>query len=239
MRWFKQPSLSGSILKQVLCLQKKEYDSYSLDDEDVDLTGRDIIKFSFHNVEQPVSSWADMIEYVVKELHQQDRSVLTDIAYSTDSFSELQNVVSNMPDRMRSPLPIDENIYLEKNTSTAYKLVILRRLFALFHEDPMSLVFYLKDENAGKATDEDRNNLRLKYWTYALPTIQEANANNGSFTTANSVSSNTLSGYFGIGGFSINCVANYDEASVKLWLSNGDKEKNKEAFDLLYTHKQK
>ena len=36
---------------------EKEYDSCTLDDENIDLTGRDISKYSLQNVEQIVSSW--------------------------------------------------------------------------------------------------------------------------------------------------------------------------------------
>ena len=44
---------------------EKEFDSCSLDDENTSLTGRDIVKYSYLNVEQPVTSWVDMFEHVV------------------------------------------------------------------------------------------------------------------------------------------------------------------------------
>lgn len=49
---------------------------------------------------------------------------------------------------MRIPLKIDDGIYIEKNTSTAYKISLLRRLFAHYEMNPTDLVFYLKDADS-------------------------------------------------------------------------------------------
>ena len=125
----------------------KEFDSCTLDDENAELTGRDIVKYSYQNAEQPVSSWADMFEHIIKFLHQKDKSVLASLVYGN---SELVSYVSNDPNKLRSAMKIDENIYIEKNTSTVLKMSLLRRIFALFGADPMDLVFYLKDDENKK-----------------------------------------------------------------------------------------
>lgn len=216
---------------------EKEFDSCTLDDENVDLTGRDIVKYSFQNIEQPVTSWADMLEHVVVFLHSKDKSVLSVLAYSTSASTDLSNYVSNKAENLRSGLKIDENIYIERNTSTALKISILRRLFVLYGVDPMDLVFFLRDKENAKAADEGRYELRKCYWAYALPMIQEAHSHRGSFSNATPVTSNWVAGSFGIGGFTINCVANYDEARVDFWLGSSDITKNKKAFDLLFVHK--
>ena len=217
---------------------EKEFDSCTLEDENAELTGRDIVKYSYKNVEQPVSSWVDMFEHVVKYLHQQDRSVLTELAYNGSSSSDLGNYVSNTETGVRSALKIDDNIYFEKNTSTAWKMSVLRRLFALYDEDPMDLVFYLKDSESGKKADVDRYELRRRYWTYALPIIQERHLRRGSFNAVHPTWNNSVSGYFGISGFCVICTANYDRAQVDFYLGKANAEENKRAFDLLYTHKQ-
>ena len=216
---------------------EKEYDSYSLDDESVDLTGRDIVKYSYQNLEQPVTSWADMLERVVKLVHQKDKSVLSGLAYSQSSSTDLSTYISTDPQKLRSAIKVDEGIYFEKGTSTASKMSILRRLFALYNLDQMDLVFYLRDEEGAKVTDEDRHELRKRYWKYALPLIQKAHSKRGSFSNVNPSASNWISGYFGIGGFSVNCVANYDEARIDFWMSSSDVAKNKKGFDLLFAHK--
>ena len=217
---------------------EKEFDSCSLDDENVDLTGRDIVKYSYQNLEQPVTSWADMLEHVVKYLHQKDKSVLSGLAYSQSSTTDLVTYISTDPNKLRSAIKVDEDIYFEKGSSTALKLSILRRLFALYDLDPMDLVFYLRDAESDKVADEGRSEIRKRYWTYALPMIQQAHSHRGSFSNVTPGTSNWCSGYFGVGGFSISCVANYNEAWVALWMSSGDAAKNKRGFDILFEHKE-
>ena len=216
---------------------EKEFDSCTLDDENTDLTGRDIVKYSYQNIEQPVTSWADMLEHVVKYLHQRDKSILSGIAYSQSSTTDLVSYISTDPDKVRSAIKVDEDIYFEKGSSTALKLSILRRLFALYDLDPMDLVFYLRDAESDKVADEGRYEIRKRYWTYALPLIQQAHSHRGSFSNVTPGTSNWCSGYFGVGGFSISCVANYNEAWVALWMSSSDAAKNKRGFDILFEHK--
>ena len=215
---------------------EKEFDSCTLDDEDFDLKGRDIVKYSYQNAETPVSSWADMFEHVVKYLHSEDKSVLSALSYNMSDPTEGSSYFSNSPENLHTPLKIDENIYVEKNTSTATKILILRRLFALYHLDPMDLVFYLRDLEQDKAADQNRSDLRCKYWTYAIPIIQEANSGIGSFKNCHPNSSNMMNGYFGIGGFCVICAANRDSARVDFYLGKSSTEENKAAFDYLKTH---
>ena len=217
---------------------EKEFDSCTLDDEDFDLRGRDIIKYSYQNAETPVSSWADMFEHVVKYLHSEDKSVLPMLAYNKSDYAEGSGYFSNSPDNLRVPLKIDENIYVEKNTSTESKMLILRRLFALYHKDPLDLIFYLRDLEQDKAADQNRSDLRLRYWTYALPIIQEANSKNGSFKKCHSNTSTMMNGYFGIGGFCVICVANRDGARVDFYLGKSSASENKAAFDYLKAHQE-
>lgn len=216
---------------------EKEFDSCTLDDENFDLTGRDIAKYSYLNTEQPVTSWTDMFEHIVKFLHQKDKSVLTSLAYSSKAITELAAYVSSDETGLRSALKIDENVYVEKNTSTAMKMSILRRIFALYEADPMDLVFYLKDSEMKKNADAGRNDIRKRYWEYALPIIQAQHIHRGTFSGCNPSTSNTESGFFGISGFNISCIANYDSARIDFYMGNSDAEKNKDAFDILYNHK--
>ena len=126
----------------------KDFDFCTLDDEDVNLTGRSIAKYSLQNVEQPVSSWSSMFEQVVKFLHEKDKSVLFELVHAPDEDSSLSAILSGTEDGMRVPLKIDDGIYMEKNTSTAYKISLLRRLFAHYEMNPADLVFYLKDADS-------------------------------------------------------------------------------------------
>lgn len=217
---------------------EKEFDSCTLDDDNFELTGREINKYSYQNIEQPVGSWADMFEHVVKYLHQRDKSVLSSLAYNTSPGTDLANYVRNTEDGLRSPLKIDDFIFIERNTSTALKLSILRRLFALYDADPMDLVFFLKDLDDEKAAEADRYELRKRYWSYALPIIQKQHIHRGTFLYCTPGTSNELSSTFtGISGFSICCIANFDSARIDFYMGNRDASKNKKAFDLLYSNR--
>lgn len=136
--------------------KEKQMDSYTLEDE-AELTGRLIARFTFKNTEQPVSSWVE---------------------------------------------------------------------------------FFLRDESE-LTTDEpgSRHELRRRYWTYALPLIKEAHGEDGSFTNVSPSRENWINGFFGISGFSICCVANYDAARVEIVFQKGDKAENKKAFDELILHR--
>jgi uncharacterized protein with ParB-like and HNH nuclease domain len=217
---------------------EKEYDSFALDDEDANFTGRDLVKYSFQNVEQPVQSWADMLEHIIKYLHQQDKSVLSAIAYNGGEANDLAVYVSTTEKGLRSAIKVDDDLYFEKGTSTASKINTLRRLFALYGVDPMDLVFYLRDQSSEAEATEQRHMLRKEYWEYALPLIQKANSvATKSFSNTKPGTSNTVSGWFGISGFCIQCVANFDGAYVLFYMGSTNTQKNKLAFDILFSHK--
>ena len=59
----------------------------------------------------------------------------------------------------------------------------------------------------------------------------------GCFNNCKSLTSNVMTGSFGISGFCINCIANYDSARIDFYMGKSDAAKNKAAFDLLYSHK--
>lgn len=215
---------------------EKQMDSYTLYD-DVDLSGRDIVRFGYKNTEQPVTSWIDMLEQVLKILHAEDKSVLSRLAYSNEDA-----YVSNKPQNLRNALEIDTNIFIEKNTSTSTKISMLHKFFKAYGANEEDLIFYLRDVNSGSSTQEagTRYELRRRYWAFALPYIQQAHddgTGRSCFSGCTTSKENWLSGFFGIGGFNISCVANYNKARVDLTLANSNKERNKEAFDYLYRHK--
>lgn len=216
---------------------EKQMDSYSLDD-DVDLSGRDIIRFGYKNTEQPVTSWINMMEQILKILHAEDTSVLSHLAYTRDPENELSVYVSYNPSDLRNTLQIDADIFVERNTSTTTKISMLRRFFKAYGANPEDLIFYLKDKDADNAAEEGtRYELRRRYWNFALPYIQQAHGEQGSFSNCTGSKENWLNGFFGIGGFSISCIANYNMARIEMYLGNSSKDRNKEAFDYLSAHK--
>lgn len=220
---------------------EKQMDAYSLDD-DVELSGREIVRFGYKNTEQPVTSWIDMMEQILKILHAEDKLVLSRLAYSKGTANDLDAYVSNKPQDLRNALEIDTDIYVERNTSTSTKISMLRKFFKAYGANEEDLMFYLKDMNDDGTAQEagTRYELRRRYWAFALPYIQQAHDDgngHGCFSGCTTSKENWLSGFFGIGGFSLVCVANYNKARVDLTLAHSNKERNKEAFDYLYSYK--
>ena len=205
------------------------------EDDDFEFTGSQIAKFTYKNSEQPVESWTDMYQKVLRILHAEDSSVLTGLAYTSDPNIELSLHVDNNPEAFHSKVEIAPGLYVWTGTATQYKINTLRRFFTAFGADPSELIFFLKDSTSDseKENEAQRHKYRRKYWTYALPIIQES-MNYKSFMNVTATTSSWVAGSFGISGFSIRCTANYDCARVQFCLEKSDKAKNKAAFDLLY-----
>lgn len=216
---------------------RRELDSCSLGDEDADLTGRWVQKYSFFGVEQPVSNWSEVFVQVLKQLHQRDKSVLYSLA-SVNDADGVSVYFSYQPNSFHSPVQVDANLYVEKNTSTNTKLNILRRVFSLYGVDADELVFYLHDADVSKAGESGLRDRRLAYWTYALPLIQMQNINSGAFSSVNPGVSNTITGYFGVAGLSVRCIANFDAARAEFVISLPDLGENQALFDRLLAHRQ-
>lgn len=213
----------------------KQMDSYTLDD-DTSLSGRLIARFSYKNTEQPVSSWVEMFQKVLQILYAEDKSVITKLAASTEDGLAL-NFTMNEAD-FKKTVEIGDGIYVWTNTSTQTKLSVLNKVFKLYDADPSDLVFYLRDENESAEEEAGtRYELRRKYWAYALDFIKEINAENASFANVNPSKENWISGFIGISGFKISCLANIDFVRVDLHLGKVKKEENKKSFDMLMTHK--
>ncbi len=202
---------------------EKQLNSVSLDD-DAPLTGSQISRFSFRGTEQPVDSWSDMYTSVLKALHTEDSSVLTELAYTSDPNTELAAHVYSTPIENKTTFQIAPNIYVWTGTSTQHKLNTLRKFFSLFGADPADLVFYLRDQNEviSKTDSPERYETRRKYWSFALPYIQESFSHNGPFTNVGPSTSNWISGFFGAGGISINCIARFDCARIQFYLGITD-----------------
>lgn len=216
---------------------EKQMDFFSLDD-DVDFSGRIIARFTYKNTEQPVVSWIDMFERVLKIMHTEDKSVLSRLAYLSDG-SDLASYVSSKANDLRGACEIEPGVYVEKNTSTQMKISMLRKLFTAFNSDPADLVFYLRDESDDDGEEDATNTrfeLRKKYWTFALDLIHKAHGDK-SFSNVNPSKQNWITGFFGISGFGICCVANYESARVEVFMSNADREFNKAKYDGLIKHK--
>lgn len=215
---------------------EKQMDTFILED-DINLTGRSIAKFSYKSMEQPVTSWVEMYESMMKILHSEDKSILSKLAHIKNDNDISVHVSTNKSD-LRGYIEIENGLYMERNTSTWLKISLLKRFFKLYGAEPSDLVFYLREDNDSDEEElEGRFELRKRYWTYALDFIKKAHSDNGSFSNVNPSKNNFICGYFGINGFHLYCTANYDFANIGLKLGSKDKEKNKATYDMLLSHK--
>ena len=67
--------------------------------------------------------------------------------------------------------------------------------------------------------------------------IHEAHGK-GSFSNVNPSKQGWISGFIGVQGVSICCVANRDGARIELYIAKNNVEENKRIFDSLYAHKE-
>lgn len=218
---------------------ERDFESISLE-EDYDVTNRLIVKFLFRNTEYPVKNWVEMFEQIVRLMYEQDKSLLIHLAQLDRNDENSLPIISSKTEELREPIKIDESVYLEKNTSNVYKINSLRKLAKLYGVDESDIVFYLRDNNSINETDESEieiNNYRHKYWSYALPQIQEAHSDSKLFSNVTNTTRRWIAGTFGLGGFYLECNANHNQVKVVLCLSKRDKELNKSAFDFLYSKK--
>ena len=217
--------------------EEKQMDIYSLEDE-TDLTGRNIVKFTLKNNEENVSSWAEMYQKVLQILHQEDKAVLTKLAKSSNR-DDLSVHVSSRKEDFLSSVEIADGVHVLTKTSTVSKLALLRRFFTLYGVEENDLIFYLKNEaemddneEAGKGAE-----INIRYWTRALEEIHNLHGENCFYNVAPSKKS-WISGYIGYGRISIRCIANQNLVKVQFYIGSSDKEDNKKLYDYLYYRKE-
>lgn len=217
--------------------RQRQLDSYALDDDTSTLIGKTIARFSYKNTEQPVSSWVEMYLKVLQILYAENKGIITKLAVSSDGDTAFHFSLNS--GEFRQSEEIGDGIYVLTNTNTQSKISVLSRVFKLYDADPADLIFYIRDENGG-TEDETRTRyeLRRKYWTYALESVKEAHGESGPFSNVNASKENWVSGFFGISGFNISCIANYDSARVELYLGKQQKEENKKCYDTLIRYKE-
>lgn len=215
-------------------LQREDLEYTSLADDDYDLKGKRILKINFRGEESSFKNWVDAFIFVIKILHEEDKSQLINLVREEPrdilgySFSNNYNAFHNYE-------KIDENIFVSTNNNTNTKIKILGKLFELYDEDPNNLIFYFEDS---KNFDREPENIREEYWNYAIPIIREANIDNETFMNVTRSKGSWITGTIGTSGFYISCYYYMKSAKVSMTLNKPDKEVNKAAFDYLYKNKE-
>ena len=125
---------------------KKQFDTYSLEDDFDSFTGKSIVKFAFRNKEQNVSSWTEMYIEVLRILYNEDKNILMRLAVS-DENSGLPLYFSLNNDASCYNKTLGNEIHICTNTATFGKLSVLSKLFNLYELECNDLVFYLEEVN--------------------------------------------------------------------------------------------
>lgn len=215
-------------------LQREDVEYISLADDDYDLKGKKILKINFRGEESSFKNWVDAFTFIIKTLHEEDKSQLINLVREEPRDVLGLNFFTSSND-LRSFEKIDEDIFVSTNNNTNTKIKILSKLFELYEEDPDNLIFYFEDSDNYDRTPE---NIKEEYWNYAIPIIKEANFDNNTFKNVNGTKNSWISGTIGISGFYINCFFYMKFVKVSMTLNKPDKEVNKAAFDYLYKYKE-
>ena len=215
---------------------KKQDDFITLDD-DAEMKGLDISKYSFRGVEQAVGSWVDMYQQVLLALHSENKAILRKIAYSTAQEAPFTHF-SSSPTGFSTCRKIDDDVYVWTGNNTEVKVNMLRQLFPLFGETESDLVFYIrKTDDDSSENVADRYKLRKEFWAHVIPSLRETFGPAGPFSNVNPSKDNWISGFLGISGVTINCVVRYDSARVEYYICKSNEQETKAIFDKLYSQK--
>ena len=215
-------------------LQREDVEYISLADDDYDLKGKKILKINFRGEESSFKNWVDAFTFIIKTLHEEDKSQLINLVREEPRDVLGLNFFTSSDD-LRSFEKIDEDIFVSTNNNTNTKIRILSKLFELYEEDLDNLIFYFEDSDNFDRTPE---NIKEEYWYYAIPIIKEANIDNGTFVNVTRSKSSWIAGTTGTSGFYISCYYYMKSAKVLMTLNKPDKEVNKAAFDYLYKNKE-
>lgn len=101
---------------------------------------------------------------------------------------------------------------------------------------PINGAFQLEEYKYAGISDDD---LKLQFWTKALPVIVEAFGGNSTYSNVSSSTRGTWEGFVGIGGVNLYCTMRLKKhtLSANIWIDVKDKEKNKKIFDVMYARK--
>ncbi|WP_288961576.1 DUF4268 domain-containing protein [uncultured Peptoniphilus sp.] len=215
-------------------LQREDVEYISLADDNYGLKGKKILKINFRGEESSFKNWAEAFTFIIKTLHEEDKSQLINLVREEPRDVLGLNFFTTSND-LRSFEKIDEDIFVSTNNDTNTKIRILSKLFELYDEDPDNLIFYFEDSDNFDRTPE---NIKEEYWYYAIPIIKEANIDNGTFVNVTRSKSSWIAGTTGTSGFYISCYYYMKSAKVLMTLNKPDKEVNKAAFGYLYKNKE-
>ena len=95
-------------------------------------------------MEQQVTSWTDMYETILNILFNIDEKKFYDIVNSAEDEYGLKPYISNDKNSLREYIEITNGLFIEKNTSTHRKIIILKKLFDVYDIQYTDLDFCIR-----------------------------------------------------------------------------------------------
>lgn len=154
--------------------------------------------------------------------------------YNVDTYNRLKE----LKDQIETEFGENLNWEYSKLTGTTRSIVIEEKAdvfnpaeqpkifdWIIDHFDRITTALSMTGEHLSISGDssETRFEIRKRYWTYALTQIHEAHGNPGSFSNVNPSTDNWINGFFGIGGFYLCCVANFDSARSEVVFARAER----------------
>lgn len=191
-------------------------------------------------------SFAVMVRSVAKKLYEKNPAIIERMARNLETFTDWTNpVFSYDPKDIKGDTKIEgTSIYISTGYSAYDCISFIRGMLRKYDLDIEEDFVYSARSNKADSSkensdteEEGRKAIRMEYWQYALPIIQLENAHRQTYSNCRPGTSNEMRGSFGISGFDVRCIANYDMARIDFWLGSSNQAKNKEAYDILFAHK--
>lgn len=109
-----------------------------------------------------------------------------------------------------------------------------------FIHDNREIPTDLDEEEDTDISDTSNDDLKLQYWTKALPVITETFGGNSTYSNVSPSSRSTIDGFVGISGINLYCSMRLTKQTlgVNIWIDVKDKEKNKQIFDVMYSKRE-
>ncbi len=132
-----------------------EHDIISLDDEDVELTGRKIAGYRFRGVYHDVQNWKEMLVQVCKALYEDKPVQMLQLAAKASYMFTAPRSDASM---------IAEGCHVWSFSSTRSKRNLLLHMFEELNVPPseLEIVLLAEDDNATGDTDEETSSLNLE-----------------------------------------------------------------------------
>ncbi len=122
---------------------EKDKDLVSLDDEDVEFTGRTLLSYQYNGEKHDVSSWKEMMINVCKTLYKEKPN---EMLYRTKQDN---NYLFNK--KIHGTTEIGKNCYVWTDSSTKSKIIVLRKIFEWLDISPSELELALVPLDATEA----------------------------------------------------------------------------------------